>query len=345
MTAEAETALDPEYVEARRVLLDALDALGEHRGAAVIAGAQAIYLRAGATELPIADLTTDADLALDPALLDPAPDLEGMLKAAGFEHVERGGTLEPGSWRMSTTLRGKAVKIPLDLMVPVGVAGKGRRSAELGPHGRRAARRSAGLEAALVDNRLMRIDALDPNDGRCTSARVAGLPALLIAKAYKIFDRTAAGIDDRTSDKDASDVVRIMQALTPRPMATALAKLRDHQAAGESTSGGISHFEDLFAHRNGDGIAMAIRALREAMPEERVRAICLAYAGELLPSPAVDALRRRRIAGVRRLLRTAASSENSTTAPGTRRFTAWTICRMVSAPCRAVAAEPSSGTA
>lgn len=62
---------DPEYVVARRILLDALDALGEHRGAVVVAGAQAIYLRAGAAVLPIADLTTDADLALDPALLSP----------------------------------------------------------------------------------------------------------------------------------------------------------------------------------------------------------------------------------------------------------------------------------
>lgn len=39
---------DPEYVAARRVLLDALDALGTHRKAVVLVGAQAIYLQVGA---------------------------------------------------------------------------------------------------------------------------------------------------------------------------------------------------------------------------------------------------------------------------------------------------------
>lgn len=279
MTTNADP--DPEYVAARRVLLDALDALDEHRSAIVVAGAQAIYLRAGAAVLPIADLTTDADLALDPALLSPAPDLETMLKRGGFEHVEQGGAFEPGSWQTRETLRGKEVKIPLDLIVPAGVAEGGRRSAELGPHGRRAARRSAGLEAALLDNELMAIAALDPADGRCTKARVAGLPALLIAKSYKIFDRIEAGVEDRTYDKDASDVIRIMQSLAPAPMAAALAQLRGNSAAGASTELGIAHFEALFGRRNGEGIAMAIRALQQAMPDDRVRAICLAYAGEL----------------------------------------------------------------
>jgi hypothetical protein len=272
---------DPEYVAARRVLLDALEALGEHRGAFVVAGAQAIYLRAGAAVLPIADLTTDADLALDPGLLSPAPDLEAMLKAGGFDHVERNGTLEPGSWQTSTTLRGKVVEIPLDLIVPADAVEGGRRSAELGPHGNRAARRSPGLEAALIDNKLMAIDALDPADGRSTEVRVAGLPALLIAKSYKIFDRVQAGVEDRTYDKDASDAVRIMQSMAPAPMAAALARLRANPAAEASTELGIAHFEGLFGRRNGEGIAMAIRALRQAMPEERVRAICLAYAGEI----------------------------------------------------------------
>jgi hypothetical protein len=279
-----EAAPDPEYVAARRVLLNALDALGEHRGAVVVAGAQAIYLRAGAAVLPIADLTTDADLALDPALLSPAPDLEAMLKAGGFDHVERNGVLEPGAWQTDTTLRGKAVRVPLDLIVPTDASEGGRRSAELGPHGNRAARRSSGLEAALIDNELIAIDALDPADGRSTEARVAGLPALLIAKSYKIFDRIEAGIEDRTYDKDASDVVRIMQAMAPAAMGASLEGLRANPAAGASTALGIAHFEGLFGRRNGEGIAMATRALRRAMPEERVRAICLAYAGELRES-------------------------------------------------------------
>lgn len=270
-----ESAPDPEYVEARRVLLDALDALGEHRGAAVVAGAQAIYLRAGAGTSQI------ADLALDPALLSPAPELEAMLEEGGFEHVENGGAPEPGAWQIDASVRGKQTKIPLDLIVPAGVSPGGRRGARLGPHGNRAARRSAGLEAALVENQTMRIASLDPSDDRSTEARVAGLPALLIAKAYKIHDRIAEGIEDRTYDKDASDVVRIMQSLAPGPMAAALAALRSDPIAGDASELGLTYFEELFGRRNGAGIAMAVEALRIALPEDRVRAICLAYAEQL----------------------------------------------------------------
>ncbi len=57
---------DAEYVAARRVLLDALEALGPHRKAVVLVGAQAIYHRVGAGNLLVAEFTTDGDLALNP---------------------------------------------------------------------------------------------------------------------------------------------------------------------------------------------------------------------------------------------------------------------------------------
>lgn len=281
VTAMSDTAPQAEYVEARRVLLDALSALGDHRDAVVVAGAQAIYLRAGEGTLPIADFTTDADLALDPTLLAPTPELEVLLVDGGFEHVERNGALEPGSWQTDATLDGVQVKIPLDLIVPTDAAEGGRRSAELGPHGSRAARRSAGLEAALVDNEKMTIGAFDPADTRAFAVRVAGLPALLIAKSHKIADRVEAGREDRTSDKDASDVVRIMGAMPAAAMSAALARLGEDPLAGPSTEIGIVHFYRLFGRPDGEGIAMAIRALRRAMPEPRVRALCLAYANRI----------------------------------------------------------------
>jgi hypothetical protein len=61
--------LDPHYVAARSVLLDALEALGEQRQAVILVGAQAIYLHTGAIELAVPELTIDADLTIDPALL------------------------------------------------------------------------------------------------------------------------------------------------------------------------------------------------------------------------------------------------------------------------------------
>lgn len=44
----------PEYVAARRVLLDALEALGPQSAALVLAGAQAIYVRTGPASLATA---------------------------------------------------------------------------------------------------------------------------------------------------------------------------------------------------------------------------------------------------------------------------------------------------
>lgn len=64
---------DREHVEARRVLLDALEAPGRHRKAVVLVGAQAIYQRVGEGELQVAPSTCDGDLALNPSELDDEP--------------------------------------------------------------------------------------------------------------------------------------------------------------------------------------------------------------------------------------------------------------------------------
>ena len=70
---------DELYVLARRVLLDALEALGPHRDAIVLVGAQAVYLRVGEADLAVAPFTTDGDLAIDPAILGEIPPLEQAL--------------------------------------------------------------------------------------------------------------------------------------------------------------------------------------------------------------------------------------------------------------------------
>ena len=59
--------MDELYVVARRVLLDALDALGPHRDAVILVGAHAVYMRVGEGDLAVAPHTTDGDLAIDPA--------------------------------------------------------------------------------------------------------------------------------------------------------------------------------------------------------------------------------------------------------------------------------------
>ncbi len=61
--------LDPITIRARRVLLDALEALAGQRQAIVLVGAQAIYLHTGEADLAVSPFTQDADLALNPATL------------------------------------------------------------------------------------------------------------------------------------------------------------------------------------------------------------------------------------------------------------------------------------
>lgn len=286
-SAKAEQAMnrdrpDQSYVEARRALLDALEALGPQRDAIIVAGAQAVYLRAGPGSPSIADYTTDGDLALDPTLLVDAPTLGELMEGAGFKLASLQGAPEPGIWKIPAIVHGVEVTIAVDLIVPQGVAPPGgTRGARLGPHGKRAARKAVGLEAALVDNEAMRIEALDPGDTRSSETRVAGIAALLVAKTHKINDRVESGREGRLEDKDASDVVRLMQASAPSQVAETLSELTEHTTAGPPTGLALERFHSLFGTRGGTGIEMAARALRIGMPEDRVRTICLAYASEL----------------------------------------------------------------
>jgi hypothetical protein len=275
--------IDPRYVEARRVLLDALEALAPHGKAFVIAGAQAVYLRTGDADIAVAPYTTDGDLALDPALLSDDPQLEAAMKSAGFELSLVDGHVEPGVWVTKARIGGDEFLIPVDLIVPEGAAwGGGRRGARLGIHGKRAARRAVGLEAALVDHSPMIVAALSPADGRSIEVEVAGSAALLIAKSHKLHDRIAAGRADRVDDKDAADVVRLMQTTSATDVGTTFTKLREDEIARRPSMNGLTYLNDLFGRRGRPGIAMASRALRIGVPEKRVEAICTAYMARLL---------------------------------------------------------------
>src|ERR1044071_4550064 len=76
------------------------------------------------------------------------------------------------------------VVVPIDLIVPMEIAaGPGRRSARLaGEHGKHTARKSEGLEGALVDHGPVEITAIDPADNRSIVVNVAGEAAMLVAK-------------------------------------------------------------------------------------------------------------------------------------------------------------------
>jgi hypothetical protein len=115
---------DDPYVRARRVLLDALEALNEHRNAVILVGAQAIYLHVGEGDIAVAVYTTDGDIALDPAVLADDPKLDALMRSRGFSP-------DPDPSRVGTWLEPGGVQV--DLLVPEAVAGRGSRSADLGP--------------------------------------------------------------------------------------------------------------------------------------------------------------------------------------------------------------------
>lgn len=129
----------------------------------------------------------------------------------------------------------------------------------------------------------MRIESLE-DEGRAAQIRVAGAAALLIAKTHKLGDRIEAGRRDRLSDKDAADVVRLIQDSSPIEVATKLKLLIEHPSAGEPTEMMLDVFRPLFGSRGGTGIAMAVEAMRGAMPADRIRAICLAFSDALYES-------------------------------------------------------------
>ncbi|MGH2878302.1 MAG: hypothetical protein ACRDK4_01660 [Solirubrobacteraceae bacterium] len=131
----------------------------------------------------------------------------------------------------------------------------------------------------------MTIQALEPQDRRVFKVKVAGACALLVAKAHKLHDRIDSGRTDRLDDKDAADVVRLMQTANAHDVATTLRALASDPVAGRPTSDALLYVGQLFGRRGGQGIEMAAHALRTAMPADRVQALCLAFVAALTDRP------------------------------------------------------------
>lgn len=220
------SAIAPEYKLARSVLLDALEALGDHGQSVVLVGAQAVYVHAGQSELSVALMTTDSDLVLRVSVLDDAPDIAAALEGAAFARGKN-----PGSWL------GKG-GVAVDLMVAPhesNVSKKGARAAALPGHDKWVARITPGLEPALVDYAEHEIAGLDDKDRRTARLNVAGPAALIAAKLTKIFERVAdaaAGKPDRVRAKDALDTFRLLQEVDTAVLAEGFAThAQDERAA------------------------------------------------------------------------------------------------------------------
>jgi len=269
-------------VEARRVLLDALEALADHRGSLVLVGAQAVYLRTDEVALSFsASYTTDADLAIDPTTLAATPLLAEVMTAAGFERSQPD---RPGIWGKSIVVDGHDEIMPVDLIVPEALAGPGRRGARLTGHGNQAAGRADGLEAALVDRSPMTITSLDPTDKRAATVDVAGSTALLVAKLHKIGERIAQAEarPDRVIAKDAADSYRLMLHLGPEAAVDRIESLLQHEIAGPSTGTALGFLNALFGAPAAAGVRLAVEGLSSDIPADRVAVVCVGFAQSVL---------------------------------------------------------------
>lgn len=239
-------APDPLYVLARRALLDGLEALSPQLESVVVVGAQAVYEHTGPADLPVAELTTDADVAVSPELLSDTPALTELLEVGNFQLGD-----DPGSWRT-------AEGVQFDVLVPEALAGPGRRSARLPGHGRKVARRARGIEGALIDNEMRELRALDPSDPRTFRVAIAGPAALLVAKIHKVAERVQA--PDRLVDKDALDILRLLRASSTRHLGRGIQSLTDAELSREVTVEALSLGDDLMGSPDSSAAQMAVRA-------------------------------------------------------------------------------------
>lgn len=262
-------------IAARRTLLDALQALEAHRDALVLVGAQAIYLYTGDADVEVATTTKDSDLVIIPDLLGEAPLIAAALEGAGFHRDLLG---HQGMW-----LSGE--EIPVDLLVPQAYEQGGHRGARIPPHDKRDARRVPGLEAAAVDYRKMVIEALEAQDPRSIEANVAGPAALLVAKMHKIgerVERARKGGRDRTVDKDAHDVFRLLTAEPADDVVTGLRLGLDAEISSVSTIAAVGYLRDLASSPEADLCVMAGRAEERAGDPEGVASRTWALAQDVL---------------------------------------------------------------
>lgn len=226
-------------VIARKVMLDALAALDEHRQAVIVIGAQAVYLRTASAPVALAESTKDSDLAIDPRVLGEDPRIEQAMRTAGF--IPNPETRQPGAWI-------NPLGVPVDLMVPEALAGPGgpsSRGARIPPHDRRAMRRARGLEAVVVDYSVEEVRALDPLDDRVFSVRVAGPAALLVAKIHKLAERVDTPA--RLNDKDAHDVYRILRTIETEDLVTGFRRLGADSLSAETMTEALAYMRDLVA--------------------------------------------------------------------------------------------------
>ena len=273
-----ETIHDRNYIEAREALLDAVEALGPHSDAAILVGAQAIYVHTEGEDagFAVSPFTYDADIALDPGLLRSSPAIVEAMSRAGFRLGDQPGLYSRGS------------RSQVDLLVPEAVGGPGRRAARLGVHGNRAAMKVRGLEGALISNTPRDISTLVAGADRSCILKVAGPAALLVAKVHKIGERVAAADSHRREllHKDAFDIYRLLRAIETAEMASEFGLLLSHEVSSRVTSEALSTFQQLFGAPSGMGTQLVVRSVLNLEDSDFIAVSTVALSRDLINATA-----------------------------------------------------------
>ncbi|HEX7661097.1 MAG TPA: hypothetical protein VF444_16630 [Pseudonocardiaceae bacterium] len=257
---------DHGLVRARETLLDALDSLGAQRNAVVLVGAQAVYEHTKLYREAPLTLTNDGDLGVDPSLVTDDPNIDSAMRDAGFTpHRDR-----PGIWIKHD---GSEKPPSVDLLAADAVAGKGSRAARIAGQPKSAVGRAKGLELALLDNTVMRLDSLADDSDRSCEIKVGSAAALVCAKAFKLGERIDArdgGGRDRVKSKDAGDVWRLMATCDAAHARKVIDQHQEHPMMGDEIRKGREYIAEVFS-ADGVGENLAVLDLADAVPEETVR--------------------------------------------------------------------------
>ncbi len=229
--------MEPSLVRGREAVFAAVHALASQASALILIGAQAIQEWALPVEasLAISPGSKDADLQIDARIVAAEPTLEASMERTGFRRAS-----QPGTWFSPQDVQ-------VDLLVAESQArGHGRRSAGVGDHDPRSARRVPGLEACLLFKETRRIASFTPGDRTTLEMFVARPAALLVAKLHKVGERIRDQAR-RAQAKDAFDVLRLLQAPGGEGLADDLLIGRSDALCWPSVRQGVEYLRALFS--------------------------------------------------------------------------------------------------
>jgi hypothetical protein len=126
-------------------------------------------------------------------------------------------------------------------------------------HGNQIARRTLGLEAAIVDNEVRELTAFDRADRRRTTLRIAGPAALIVAKLIKIAERRET--PRRLTPKDGLDLLRLLQVVDMSATAGRLRMLAADPTAGDVTRQALDVLRDHGCRTDGLVATLAATAM------------------------------------------------------------------------------------